>query len=514
MTNAKGKTLGAVISISKGRKHEILESPSSTARRLIGIDDLRNDDLIRYTEDATGTEANVNDVLIAWDGANAGTIGYGKDGYIGSTIARLRLKPGARHFTPFLGMYLKSKFGYLRRTATGATIPHINRKSLESIPLPPLEFSDQVRIAELLGRVEELIARRTRDVEYLDDLLRSVFLTMFGDPTQNEKGWIKAPLNELGSINRGVSKHRPRNDPQLLGGSYPLIQTGEVSNAGTYITTYTQTYSDIGFAQSKLWPVGTLCITIAANIAQTGILTFDACFPDSVVGFIANDLEANTIYVLGLFWFFQAILEKNAPAAAQKNINLEILRDLEVPKPPLDLQNKFADMVVKIESLKARYQQGFLDLQVLHAALSQKAFKGQLDLSRMEAPAQHIVQRAAADELIVAAPYIQELPVIILPELGLPSEELGRAGGLQALLAPWLAAYQDQLRDASFSVERFMSIAQARLQELYPDAELELRSAASYEEVKRWVFAALDDGRLAQAFDEESKVIQLKAGRA
>lgn len=180
----------------------------------------------------------------------------------------------------------------------------LNSKSLANIeiPLPPLD--DQVRIAQLLGKVEDLIAQRKQHLQQLDELLKSVFLEMFGDPVRNEKGWPTAPLEQLGSINRGVSRHRPRNDPKLLGGPYPLIQTGEVSNAGTYITEYTQTYSDLGFAQSKQWPAGTLCITIAANIAQAGILTFDACFPDSVVGFLAHEGESNTLYVLGLFWFF------------------------------------------------------------------------------------------------------------------------------------------------------------------------------------------------------------------
>ncbi|MEY3122587.1 MAG: hypothetical protein RI993_1412 [Pseudomonadota bacterium] len=235
--------------------------------------------------------------------------------------------------------------------------------------------------------MEELIARRKQHLQQLDDLLKSVFLEMFGDPVRNEKGWDRLPLEKLGSLNRGVSKHRPRNAPELLGGKYPLIQTGEVSNAGTYITTFSHTYSDIGFAQSKLWPSGTLCITIAANIAQTGILTFDACFPDSVVAFSALKNEAHVLYVHGLFWFFQKILEKNAPAAAQKNINLEILRGMEVPKPPIELQVQFASVVEKIEGIKSRYQQSLTELEALYGNLSQQAFKAELDLSRVPLPA-------------------------------------------------------------------------------------------------------------------------------
>jgi len=267
----------------------------------------------------------------------------------------------------------------IERKGTGATVKGITQEELYAlkIPLPPL--SDQTRIATLLGKAETLIAQRKHHLQQLDTFLKSVFLDLFGDPINNEKGWEKVPLGKLGNINRGISKHRPRNAPELLEGDYPLIQTGEISNSGTYIKSYTQTYSDIGLSQSKLWPAGTLCITIAANIARTAILTFDACFPDSVVGVSVFQNKAHTLYIHGLFWFFQEILERNAPAAAQKNINLEILRRLEVPAPPLDLQTHFATIVGKAEALKTRYEQNLRDLETLYASLSQKAFSGPFD---------------------------------------------------------------------------------------------------------------------------------------
>ena len=206
---------------------------------------------------------------------------------------------------------------------------------------------------------------------------------MFGDPVRNGMGWKIVPLSTFGRLERGVSKNRPRNAPELLGGKYPLIQTGEVSNAGTYITSFTHTYSEEGFKQSKMWKKGTLCITIAANIARTGILTFDACFPDSVVGFTVYSNEANILFVHHLFTFFQKILERNAPQAAQKNINLEILRNLIVPKPPIEIQRTFADIVEKVEGIKSHYQQSLTALENLYGVLSQKVFKGELDLSRV-----------------------------------------------------------------------------------------------------------------------------------
>ena len=100
--------------------------------------------------------------------------------------------------------------------------------------------------------------------------------------------WTISSLSKLGTINRGKSKHRPRNDPSLFGGNYPFIQTADVKHAEFYINVYSETYNEVGLAQSKLWPKNTLCMTIAANIAETALLSFPACFPDSVVGFIED----------------------------------------------------------------------------------------------------------------------------------------------------------------------------------------------------------------------------------
>jgi len=126
-----------------------------------------------------------------------------------------------------------------------------------------------------------------------------------------------------------------------------------------------------------MWPAGTLCITIAANIAKTGILTFDACFPDSVVGFQPND-SATTEYVQLWLSFLQATLEANAPESAQKNINLAILRGLDISVPPLPLQREFAAQVAAVERLKAAQRSSLAKLDALFASLQHRAFRGEL----------------------------------------------------------------------------------------------------------------------------------------
>jgi type I restriction enzyme S subunit len=156
------------------------------------------------------------------------------------------------------------------------------------------------------------------------------------------EGWVWARLSELGTFGRGKSKHRPRDDPRLYGGDVPFVQTGIVAGAGDYIKAFNQTYSELGVAQSHIWPAGTLCITIAANIAKTAILAFEACFPDSVVGlFPDHGVDAYFIHM----WMqtIQSRLEAFAPATAQKNINLEVLHNVVVPLPSTEEQLQIID---------------------------------------------------------------------------------------------------------------------------------------------------------------------------
>jgi type I restriction enzyme S subunit len=214
---------------------------------------------------------------------------------------------------------------------------------------------------------------REDEIKKLDDLIKARFVELFGNPVSNSLGLPEATLLELGEFGRGVSKHRPRNDPKLLGGEYPLIQTGDVAAANLYITEYGSTYSELGLQQSKMWNKGTLCITIAANIAKTAILEFDACFPDSVVGFIANE-RTNNIFIHYWFSFFQAILESQAPESAQKNINLKILSELKVIVPEKNKQDEFADFVTQVDKSKVAVQNALNETQILFDSLMQEYF--------------------------------------------------------------------------------------------------------------------------------------------
>ena len=256
------------------------------------------------------------------------------------------------------------------KAVMGLTLNKATLSEME-IELPTLE--EQREIASILDQLDAIIEKRHDELNMIEQLVKSRFIELFGDPVNNPNRLPTKPLAELGSLDRGRSKHRPRNDPKLLGGPYPLIQTGEVSNAGLYITEYQNTYSELGLKQSKMWSAGTLCITIAANIAQTAILTFDACFPDSVVGFIPSD-EIDAIYMHYWFSFFQKILDEQAPQVAQKNINLKILSELQVTIPSKEEQKEFVAFVKQTDKSKLAVQKALEELEILKKSLMQQYF--------------------------------------------------------------------------------------------------------------------------------------------
>lgn len=275
----------------------------------------------------------------------------------------------------FLYYYLSSPSTYqkFKNMAVGGVVNNLNSEMVRGVTVPVPPMDEQIDIVTTLDKVTELIALRKEQLGKLDQLVKSRFIELFGDPVYNNNGLPTKKLCELGSLDRGRSQHRPRNDPKLLNGPYPLIQTGEVASAGLYITEYKNTYSELGLQQSKMWKAGTLCITIAANIAQTAILTFDACFPDSVVGFVPND-AVSAIYMHYWFGFFQKILEEQAPQVAQKNINLKILSDLDVMVPKKEHQEQFAAFVEQTDKSKLAIQQSLDKLELLKKSLMQRYF--------------------------------------------------------------------------------------------------------------------------------------------
>ena len=211
-------------------------------------------------------------------------------------------------------------------------------------------------------------------------------------------GWCWTSLDQLGEIDRGRSRHRPRNADFLYGGPYPFIQTGDVKRANRHLREHTQTYSKAGLDQSRLWPSGTLCITIAANIAETAILTYPTCFPDSIIGVLFSPSLVSVEYVELFMQSVKIQVSNDAHATAQKNINNHTLRRLPVPLPPLAEQRTIVARAVSrlsaVDQTMVDVDTGLSDSQKLRQSLLHAAFTGELlPQDPNDEPASKLIER-------------------------------------------------------------------------------------------------------------------------
>ena len=285
------------------------------------------------------------------------------------------VRPGKRIDSRYLSYYLVSPNGQraLLGRQVGSAQTVINTGAVQDwlIPHPPLE--EQRRIADILDRADAIRRKRREAIALTEELLRSAFLEMFGDPVGNPRGWPVRPLGDLADVNRGKFTPRPRNDPRFYGGSFPFIQTGELRGATGYLRTWRQTLNEDGCGVSRQFRRGTIAISIAANIGETAIVDFDFYCPDSVVGIVA---QGGTVpeYLEFALRFFRAKLQAEAPETAQKNINLETLRPLLLPSPPSLAQERFAQLFQTVYRAAQQLAAGDAAASALATALAQEAF--------------------------------------------------------------------------------------------------------------------------------------------
>ncbi|MDL5596088.1 restriction endonuclease subunit S [Bacillus subtilis] len=387
--------------------------------------------------------------------------------------------------------------------------PAIGLGEIEGLEIPvPDEFDNQIRIAHLLGKVEGLIAQRKQHLQQLDDLLKSLFLEMFGDPVRNEKGWDKPELKVFGKISTGNTP--PRNEPANYDGDFiEWIKTDNITGDAVFVTPAIEHLSEVGAKKARTVSSGALLVAcIAGSVESIG----RAALTDRTVSFnqqinaIQPGKDVNPLYLYGLFKLSRAYIQSHATKGMKKILTKGDFEKITMIKPPVEIQNQFAVVVEKVEGIKSRYQQSLADLESLYGVLSQQAFKGELDLSRVALPA---VRIEGESPVAAAVPAPITTPVIELPETDLLLPALHDRAQLAPLLRFWLEAYRTQLGSAAFSLERFIAAAQTRLAELHPDNDFELR-ASDYEHVKAWVFEALDSGRFRQERNQVYCVIETK----
>ena len=276
----------------------------------------------------------------------------------------------------------------------GTTRLKLTQGSMDIMPVPVPPLSEQQLIVD---RIESMFAKLDEAKQKAQDALDSfetrkaaiLHKAFTGELTaqwRKEHGvgmesWERLKLGEIGTLERGRSQHRPRNDPRLFGGPYPFIQTGDVASANVYIMEHHQTLSEFGMEQSRMFSAGTLCITIAANIGDVAILSYDCCFPDSVVGFSPNSRSISK-FIYYMMSILQKELEDNAPATAQKNINLKILNAVEMNIPTVTEQTEIVrildDLLAKEQQAKEVAEGVLEQIDLIKKSVLARAFRGEL----------------------------------------------------------------------------------------------------------------------------------------
>jgi type I restriction enzyme S subunit len=355
----------------------------------------------------SGSHVFAKDILLNITGASIGRCALVPDDFDVANINQhvLILRLSYENIRKYLHLVMTSPYiyGEIMGAQVGGTKEGLSATKAKQlfIPLPPI--SEQIRILDIVNEALEKIKEHEKD-EIKLDLLQKSFPKKMKDsllqaaiqgklteqmeadgdarelvadiqkekerllkegkikkekalpeiteeeiPFEIPENWCWVRLPEIGELARGKSKHRPRNDNILYeNGCYPMVQTGDVAQAKRYITTFMTCYNEIGLAQSRLWKKGTLCLTIAANIGDVAILTFDACFPDSIVGFNAFLPINSNEYFLYMLSAYKHYLDNLSRSTAQKNINLEILASIPIPLPPLAEQQRIVERLEQL----------------------------------------------------------------------------------------------------------------------------------------------------------------------
>ena len=304
-----------------------------------------------YSGRTNDYNVEANTIIVSQGGASAGFVNFVTSKFWANAHCYYLLPDLEKVDNRFLYHFVKMKQSYLMEFQHGAGIPALKLEKLANlqIPLPPLKI--QQEIVKTLDKFTEYVTELTSELTLRQkqySFYRDKLLSFEDEVYQVEWKTLGEVAKDFG---RGKSKHRPRNDNRLYGGDIPFVQTGDVRNSRGHITSYSQTYSDFGLKQSKLWPKGTLCITIAANIAEMGILDFDACFPDSVVGFVANENLAITKYVAYYLASIKDVLASKSTGSAQENLNLSSFSNLKIPIPSLDTQSRIVQVLDNFDTV-------------------------------------------------------------------------------------------------------------------------------------------------------------------
>lgn len=280
----------------------------------------------------------------------------------------------------FLFRFIDKSLRQLRSQTKGGVIQYLRINDLTDLKiiLPPI--NDQLHIANILTKAENLISQRKESIRLLDEYLKSTFLEMFGDNSTNKKKWSRVELNQFGKITTGNTP--PRNNSNNYSSHFiEWIKTDNITTDKIYVTKATEYLSEYGLKSARTVEDGALLIAcIAGSIESVG----RSSLTDRRVSFNQqiNAIQPNEfVHPLFLYWLFKTskqYVQNHATKGMKKILTKGEFEKINMIKPPFNLQSRFAKIVEKTEALKVEYQRSLQELENLYGSLSQRAFRGEL----------------------------------------------------------------------------------------------------------------------------------------
>ena len=275
----------------------------------------------------------------------------------------------------YLYHYLSSLKSTVNNIGRGVAQNNINMTILRNfeIPLPPLE--EQRKIAAVLDKISDLIAKRRTQLDKLDELVKSRFIEMFGDVTKNEKNWSTRKISEIATLQSGGTPSR--QFPKYFEGTIPWITTvalGKnaigIEDAIEYITE-----EAIENSATKLIPKNSLLFGIRVGVGKVSENIVPMCINQDIVAIIINDrYKLNMLFLKNLLDMFSGYFNSQKRGATIQGIKSEVLKNISVSLPPIELQNQFADFVKQTDKSKLAIQKSLEKLEILKKSLMQKYF--------------------------------------------------------------------------------------------------------------------------------------------
>lgn len=432
----------------------------------------------------------------------------------------------------YLKLYLKSEWGKfeIRSNTEGAVRDSLKYKDLQRVNIPLPTIQDQACIVQLLGRVSDLVEQRKNHLQQLDELVKSVFIDMFGDLKENVQTWKVGTLGDIiNDIRNGLS---PSKSGECDGLVYTLSSVTGTSFKNIYKKDRFSKLSENYYPKSDDF----LICRGNGNVDLVGKGYFyqshqeDVMFPDTIIG-VKIDLEAVNNNYLEQLWksrFIRDQIEKIARTAnGTFKINQAGIKDLRIVFPPKDLQKEFSSIVEKIKTIRDGYGRSLDNLINLYKSLSQKAFKGELDLSSVR-----LAEASGPQAECVESKNLEIEPIDTNCEI--PTKPTGPITRyVEAFSQPnampdfskdeirqdWLVKlFKEQLADTDsyslLSLEDFLDLAQSWISSFEQEDGVSFCFLIEdYEVLKGFVFNEVRNGMLLQEYEEASNSIKLKVNK-